>query len=196
MQARNLIAMLVTVAACGALTKMGMVPVTAEQKVPRPSPGNVGGVQVTFGTLEGLLFQRNGQVRYRPSVRDRQLRAWLTDYDANKICFGIEDYPAMNASITGTANPFERLEMSLVRSDGAKLTGATRDRFSDDHIDLYFMNDNGVYDAQSDAQYYYATARACFATKELFIRADTTSLTWNVGDSHYTFKFEPTTAAL
>src|SRR5215468_3187440 len=138
MNARNMIAMVATVAGCAALAKMGMVPVTAEQKVPRPTPGNVAGVQVTFGTLEGLVRERNGNVRYRPSVHGRELRAWLTDYDAGKICFGIEDYPALNTSITGTGNPFEKLEMSLVRSDGMRLTEAKRDRFADDHIDLYF----------------------------------------------------------
>jgi hypothetical protein len=196
MNATKLIAILAAAGGCAYLTKVGMgTPVTAQQQVPRPTPGNVEGVQVTFGTLEGLVRQLHGDVVYRPSVQGRQLRAWLTDYDASKICFGIEDYPAGNSSITGTVNPFERLDMSLVRSDGTKLTEATRDRFADDVIDLYFRNDNGMYDVDADAQYYYATARACFPTKELFIKADTTSLTWNVGDSHYTFKFEPTTAA-
>lgn len=77
------------------------------------------------------------------------------------------------------------------RSDGTHLTDAKWDRFVDDDIDLYFMNDAGVYDEQIGARYYYATARACFATKELFVTPNTKWMTWNVGDSHYTFNFEP-----
>jgi len=183
---------LAAVAGCGYLTKIGMgQPVTAEQDVPRPAPGKVDRVEVVFGTLAGLVQQLHGDARYRPSVEGRRLRAWLTDYDADKICLGIEDYPAMNSSITGNGNPFEKLDMSLVRSDGTRLTGAKRDRLAIDRIDLYFMTDAGVYDETSGAQYFYATARACFVTKEPFVTPDATSMTFNVGDSHYTFKFGP-----
>ena len=187
--AKKTIWLLATLSACGYLQKMGMVAVTAEQKVPRPAPGhNIDGVQVVWTTLETIVNEQHGE--HRPSLAGRQLRAWLTDYDTDQICLGIEDYPAMNASLSGTANPFERLDMSLVRSDGAKLTKRKLDRLADDLVNVYLRNEQGVWADDSVVQYYYATARACFTTKELFITPATTSLTWNVGDSHYTFKFE------
>jgi len=190
MTVQKTISMLAAVVGCGTLAKWGMgTPVTAEQNVPRPAPEHIEGVQVQFGTLEDLVRQQHGDTRYRPSVAGRALRAWLTDYDAGKICLGIEDYPAMSASLTGDGNPFERLDMSLVRSDGTRLASAKRDRLAIDRIALHFMNDAGVYDEAIGAEYFYATARACFATTELFVTPDTTSMTWNVGDSHYTFKF-------
>src|SRR5262249_38285643 len=108
---------------------------------------------------------------------------WLSDYDANQICFRIEDY----------WGPFDKVDMSLVRSDGMKLGSPKKDQLSDHPIDLYFEDDLGNYTDHMEGMH-YATAPACFPTKDLFMKDDTPSVTGNVGASHYTFELAPASA--
>ena len=50
------IVILVTVlAGCASLAKLGLVAQKVEQRVPRPTPGNVAGVQIVIDTFEHIV---------------------------------------------------------------------------------------------------------------------------------------------